>query len=97
MTAKARRQAVYSDAWAPYRYNYGETTSLDIIDFANPNGPQFWQPQFSSLYSWSSIGTSSYHALQLTLRHPSSHGFTADFSYTLSKSIDMGSGAERSN
>jgi hypothetical protein len=90
-------QAIYTDTWAPYRYNYGETTSLDIIDFANPNGPQFWQQQFSSLYAWSSIGTSSYNALQLTLRHPTSRGLTTDFSYTFSKSLDMGSGAERSN
>src|SRR5208337_1842425 len=90
-------QAIYSDLWAPFRYDYGETTSLDILDFSNPNGPQFWQQQFSSLYAWSSIGTSSYNALQVTLRHPASHGLTTDFSYTWSKSIDMGSGAERSN
>jgi hypothetical protein len=62
-----------------------------------PNGTQFWQSQFSSLYSWASIGTSSYHALQLTLRHPTSHGLTVDLSYTLSKSLDLGSNAERSN
>jgi hypothetical protein len=31
------------------------------------------------------------------LRHPSSHGLTVDFNYTLSKSLDIGSGAERSN
>ena len=90
-------QAVYSDVWAPFRYNYGETTALDILDFSNPNGPQFWSQQFSSLYAWSSIGTSSYHALQFTLRHPSSHGLTMDASYTFAKSLDMGSGAERSN
>jgi hypothetical protein len=90
-------QAIYSDAWAPYRDSYGETTSLEIIDFANPNGPQFWQQQFSSLYAWSSIGNTSYNALQVSLRHPSSHGLTVDFNYTFSKSIDMGSGAERSN
>ena len=94
-------QAIYNNEWAPYRYDYGETTSLADLDFycyyTCPNGTQFWQSQFSSLYAWSSIGTSSYHALQVTLRHPSSHGFTADLNYTLSKSIDMGSGAERSN
>ena len=94
-------QAIYSDEWAPYRYDYGETTSLSDIDFycyyGCPNGTQFWQSQFSSLYAWSSIGTSSYHAMQLTLRHPSSHGLTTDLNYTFSKSIDMGSGAERSN
>jgi hypothetical protein len=94
-------QAIYNNEWAPYRYDYGETTSLADLDFycyyGCPNGTQFWQSQFSSLYAWSSIGTSSYHALQFTFRHPSSHGLTTDFSYTFSKSIDMGSGAERSN
>ena len=94
-------QAIYNNEWAPYRYDYGETTALADLDFycyyGCPNGTQFWQSQFSSLYAWSSIGTSSYHALQVTLRHPSSHGLTADFNYTFSKSLDMGSGAERSN
>jgi hypothetical protein len=90
-------QAIYTDDWAPFRYGAGETTALDIIDFANPSGPQFWNQQFSSLYSWASIGNSSYNALQFTLRHPSSHGLTTDISYTFSKSMDMGSGAERSN
>jgi hypothetical protein len=94
-------QAIYSDEWAPYRYDYGETTSLSDIDFycyyGCPNGTQFWQSQFSSLYAWSSIGSSSYHALQMTLRHPASRGLTIDASYTFSKSIDMGSGAERGN
>jgi hypothetical protein len=58
---------------------------------------QFWNQQFSSLYAWASIGTSSYNALQFTLRHPYSHGLTVDAGYTLSKSIDMGSAVERSN
>ena len=93
-------QAIYSDFWAPFRYSYGETTSLDIIDFGgfnSNNGPLFWQPQFSSLYSWATIGNSSYNALQFTLRHPTSHGLTADFSYTFAKSLDMNSGTERVN
>lgn len=94
-------QAIYNNEWAPYRYSYGETTSLADLDFycyyGCPNGTQFWQSQFSSLYAWSSIGTSSYNAMQATLRHPFSHGVTFDLSYTLSKSLDIGSGAERSN
>jgi hypothetical protein len=57
----------------------------------------FWQPQFSSLIALSSIGKSSYNAGQLTVRYPSHHGLSADFSYTFSKSIDMGSDAERSS
>jgi len=93
-------QNIYSSNWAYFRDGAGETSALYNLDlYDNPNGPQFdfFQSQFSSLYAWSSIGTSSYHALQFTLRHPSSHGFTTDVSYTFSKSLDMGSGAERSN
>ncbi len=100
-------QAVYTYEWAPNRTGAGETTALANLDAFCFNGTfntpyncpasRFWQQQFSSLYAWSSIGTSSYNALQFTLRHPSSHGLTTDISYTLSKSIDMGSGAERSN
>ena len=93
-------QNIYTQLWAPSRYTAGETNAIYDLDlYANPNGPQFqfFQSQFSSLYAWSSIGTSSYNALQFTVRHPSTHGLTTDFNYTFSKSIDMGSGAERSN
>ena len=48
-------------------------------------------------FAWSSLGTSSYNAGQLMLRHPMSHGLQVDFSYTYSKSIDLGSDAERTN
>jgi hypothetical protein len=57
----------------------------------------FWNPQFSSLFAWSSLGTSSYNAGQFMLRHPMSHGLQVDFSYTYSKSIDLGSDTERVN
>jgi hypothetical protein len=99
-------QAVYTYEWAPFRYSEGETTSLADLDFYCYNGAynvnyncpaqsRFWQSQFSSLYAWSSIGNSSYNALQVTLRHPTSHGLSVDFNYTLSKSIDLNSGTER--
>jgi hypothetical protein len=94
-------QSVYTNEWAPYRYSYGATTSLADIDFycgyGCPEGYQskFWQDQFSSLYALSSIGKSSYHSAQWTLRHPMSHGLQLDVSYTFSKSIDWGSDAER--
>jgi len=101
-------QAVYTYEWAPNRYGAGETTALADLDFycynSNfnvgyncPAQSRFWQPQFSSLYAWNSIGVSSYNALQFTLRHPQSHGLTTDLSYTFSKSIDMGSLTERAN
>jgi len=57
----------------------------------------FWDPQFGSLFAWASIGVSSYNAAQFTLRHPVSHGLQVDFSYTFSKSLDMGSDTERTN
>jgi hypothetical protein len=40
---------------------------------------------------------SYYNAGQVTLRHPASHGLQFDLGYTLSKSIDMGSDAERAS
>jgi hypothetical protein len=57
----------------------------------------FWDPQFGSLFAWASIGVSSYNAAQFILRHPVSHGLQVDFSYTYSKSMDMGSDTERTN
>lgn len=98
-------QAIYTYEWAPYRYNYGATTSLSDIDFYSPLygtypnpadwQPHFWQDQFSTLYALASVGSSYYNSGQLTLRHPMSHGLQADFAYTYSHSIDMGSDAER--
>jgi hypothetical protein len=99
--------AIYNAEWAPYRYSWGATTSLADIDFAPycdyyygeacNSQSLFWQSQFSSLYAWDSIGMSSYNALQVTVRHPQTHGLTADLNYTFSKSIDMGSLTERAN
>ncbi len=83
-----------------------ETLSLEILDAfcfpacAGPNGDQafqYYQPQFSSLYGWQSRGNSSYNGLQLSLRHAMSSGLQFDFNYTYSKSIDVGSNAERVN
>ncbi len=98
-------QAIYSNEWAPYRTNLGATTALSDIDiycqayYACPAGyqPKFWLQQFSSLYALSTIGMSYYNAGQITLRHPMSHGLQADISYTYSRSIDMGSDAERTS
>jgi hypothetical protein len=98
-------QTLYSWEWAPYRYNWGATTSLSDVDFYSPQygwypnppdwQPHFWQNQFSTLYALSSVGSSYYNAGQLTLRHPMSHGFQVDFAYTWSHSIDTGSDNER--
>jgi Carboxypeptidase regulatory-like domain/TonB dependent receptor len=58
---------------------------------------RYYQRQFSSLYAWSSIGSSSYNAAQLTMRKASNTGLDLDVSYTYSKSIDMGSDTERAS
>ncbi|HLZ39555.1 MAG TPA: carboxypeptidase-like regulatory domain-containing protein [Candidatus Sulfotelmatobacter sp.] len=57
-------------------------------------GYAFWSPQYSSLDSWSSIGNSAYNSGQVSLRHHTGN-LTFDLNYTYSKSIDIGSNAER--
>jgi hypothetical protein len=92
-------QAIYNNEWAPYRSNLGATSALADLDFyclyGCPMGTRFWQDQFSSLYALDTIGMSYYNAAQLILRHPTTYGLNLDFSYTFSKSIDMGSDTER--
>jgi hypothetical protein len=99
-------QAIYTNEWAPFRAQLGATTALADLDFfcvylsdaqCAAYQPKFWQDQFASLYALSTIGNSYYSAGQFILRHPTSHGLTVDFSYTLSHSIDMGSDTERSS
>jgi len=99
-------QAMY-DMFSCYTYN--ETSALFEADLyclpacAQLPGQTTGQPfnyyndQFSSLYAWRSIGNSNYNALQLTIRHPVGAGLQFDFNYTYSKSIDIGSNAERIN
>ena len=60
-------------------------------------GPwMLFNPQFSALSTWSSIGLGDYHALQVSLRKRLGFGLQFDVNYTWSKSIDLGSGAESS-
>jgi hypothetical protein len=55
----------------------------------------YFNTQFHSLYAWRSIGNADYHAMQINIRKRMSHGVQFDFNYTLSKSIDLSSDAER--
>ena len=57
----------------------------------------FFNPQFTSLYAWRNSGNSSFNGLQVMLRHGMTHGLQWDFNYTFSKSLDIGSNAERIN
>jgi hypothetical protein len=92
-------QNIYRDQWAPFRGN--ETAGLFNLDLGYypgaPNGEtyRYFNPQFVNLVGWTSIGTSSYHALQASLHHPTKSGLQFDFDYTFSKSLDLGSDAER--
>ncbi|HEY1730319.1 MAG TPA: carboxypeptidase regulatory-like domain-containing protein, partial [Terriglobales bacterium] len=103
-------QAIYTDEWSPSRENLGATTALIDLDlycgsayigesYPCPSNFQsrFWQYQFASLFSLTSNGMSYYNAGQVTLRHPLTHGLQMDVSYTLAKSIDMGSDTEKNN
>jgi hypothetical protein len=60
------------------------------------SGYDFYSPQFSSLFAWRSIGNSAYNAGQFSLRRHTG-GLVFDLNYTYSKSIDIGSNAERIN
>ena len=84
--------------WQPL---IGQETSglynLDILCTPGCGGRlgRYFDPQFSDLFAWSSIGTSSYNAGQLTVRRAMTHGLQMDFNYTYSKSLDWGSDAQR--
>ncbi len=75
----------------------GSLYSLDILCTPGCGGQtnRFWPRQYASLYAWSSLGNSSYNAGQFTLLRKMSGGAQMELSYTLSKSFDMGSDAER--
>ena len=54
----------------------------------------FYTPQSSGLNTWGNNGAASYQGATVTLRRALSQGFSFDFNYTLSHSIDRGGGAE---
>jgi len=77
-----------------------ETNTLfgaDTDPTASPAGQsfRFFFPQTSSVFAQSSIGSSSYHALQLSVRQTLKYGLEYDVNYTYGKSMDEGSDPER--
>jgi hypothetical protein len=89
-------------------YPHNETFSLFQMDLPasttglspalpnSKNGPySFFHDQFASLYAWRNIGTSAYNALQVTYNARWGANLQAQFNYTLSKSFDEASAAER--
>jgi Carboxypeptidase regulatory-like domain len=76
--------------------NCGTTGFPDCVNYFPKSGPYtFYNPQYATLYVWRSMGTSSYHAMQVDLKRRWLHGVQFDFNYTFSKSIDLASDAER--
>ncbi len=86
---------------------YGQLTrgadaaTLETLDLnaANSAGGalknRFYHPQALGYYTESSIGTSNYNALQLSLRHTLTKNFIYDFNYTYAHSLDLVSEPER--
>ena len=97
--------SIANQIWIPEN----EIVSLQYLDTAcfpacsqlpgqsAPTQYNFFMPQFSSLWGFRTSGNSSYNALNLTLRRVVSNGLQFDVNYTYSKSIDVGSNAERIN
>ncbi len=97
----------YTGAQAYYAYlndnDRGNETdplfNFDTDPSASADGQQsfrFFYPQYSSIYVQSSVGTSNYNALQLSVRHVLRYGLEYDVNYTYGKSMDLGSSPERS-
>jgi hypothetical protein len=90
------QENLYNEANALYALDMADTTTGAGI---NPNqaypSNRFFHDQFSALYAWRSIGNSNYNALQVVYRQRFGLGLQADFNYTLSKSLDATSAAER--
>ena len=90
-------QNIYNHfATNPLNASYG-IYSMDVL--CNPGcggaNNRYFASQYSSMQTQASIGTTSYNSGQLILRHPMKSGLQTDVSYTYSKSIDLGSDAER--
>jgi hypothetical protein len=95
-------QNLYQNYWVPAGPG-NDTSALAAID----DGPSYgcspcskfgpnalFNPQYSSLAVFRSVGSGDYNALQVTLRKAFSSGVLFDFNYTWSKSIDLGSTRE---
>ena len=99
-------QNIYQDLWGASIVG-NETYPLYSLDTGSfysyfpgfTAGPlnRYFSPQYASLYAWASVGTSSYHSMQLSLRHAMTHGMQFQLNYVYGKSIDLGSDSERSD
>ncbi len=94
-TATQQAYMLYSAVAPDYT---GALVALDLMCYpaCSKLGPySMFQNQYSALGIWRSLGGASYHAMQWTARKRFGGGSQFDINYTLSKSIDWGSGVER--
>jgi hypothetical protein len=67
-----------------------------VNTYYESQGPySFLDPQFAALYTWRTMSSAQYHAMQVNVRKHMTHGVQFDFNYTFSKSIDISSDANR--
>ena len=83
-----------SGSGVPYFFN-GPPSLLTGLSPGFQNSGKFLNNQAFSMYGWSSIGNSSYNALQVNLKKQFSQGVQFDLNYTYSKSLDITSAASR--
>jgi hypothetical protein len=90
-------QNIYSSYAADSLNASADLYGMDIFCSPGCGGQRFrfFDSQYVSMFAQSSIGASSYNAGQVSLRHSMSHGLQTDFGYTWSRSLDLGSSAER--
>jgi hypothetical protein len=100
-TTTSMLQAIYNVFGPGCGSLYNETSASYLMDlYGLPVTPvtgsySYYNPQYSSLWDWRSIGHSNYHALQVGLHRQMSHGVLFGFNYTYSRTMDIESFAER--
>ncbi|MBL8204854.1 MAG: TonB-dependent receptor [Blastocatellia bacterium] len=88
-TACTNTQAVYN---AQPNFAGDWTYMMQLLD-GETGSRYFFQGQYDALSAFGTIGSSDYHGATLSVRQRLS-GVTWDFNYTLSKSLDTGSGLQ---
>mgnify|MGYP003336009289 CR=1 FL=1 len=84
----AARLFYYGNDWTSHQLD------LSIENRLFPGQHIFYQPQYGTYGAFSSVGKSNYHGGTLTIRQRMGKALTWDFNYTLSKTMDQGSGLQ---
>jgi len=92
LTATQNAYDLFSIFWPDYTY---AQSLLDEDGYSRLGPWAYMNEQYLSLTAWSSVGGGNYHSGQFTLRKRFRDGIQFDLNYTLAKSIDIGSVAER--